>query len=117
MAENGKQKLTAKERQIARIEQLKAQLQKEEAKLKAEARKERNGQLVALGIFFEHAIQISPNEAIEGMTEEMKSFLSGKTLDRALAAVERVMKEKNKNPSKPLQQELKTLLENDQGKN
>ena len=49
----GKKTLTTEEKRLKKIAQLKAQLQKEEARLNQDKRKERNGQLIALGVLVE----------------------------------------------------------------
>ena len=96
MADYEKQKLSARERQIARIEQLKKQLQQEEAKLKANTRKERNSQLVALGIFFEQALLDVPQDEFEAVWESARENLKGHTRERVLVAMERLARQRKK---------------------
>lgn len=89
---------TTKEKRIDKISQLKAQIQKEQAKLKEEARKERNGQLIAFGIYMEEYLKANPSK-ISSMKQSMQNFLDGRNLDRALSGLERISEtgEKNEN--------------------
>ena len=100
MANSEKEKMTARDRQIAKIDQLKARLQNEEAKLRSQARKERNAQLIALGVFWEICSRSQTREQLEEMREAMREVLKGRTLDLALAAVDRIEKENLKLASK-----------------
>lgn len=81
--------LTTREKRQARIAQLEALLQKEKARLNAEKRKERNGQLIAFGIFFEEYLKDKPGR-IPSMKQTMQKLLEGRNLDRALAGVLRI---------------------------
>ena len=94
MTDNEKQKMTAKERQQARIDQLKAQLQREEAKLRSQARKDRNAQLVAFGIFLEMGLRETEQEEFDAALENMKEVLKGRTLEQALAGMDRLSRER-----------------------
>ena len=93
MSDSEKEKMTARDRQLARIDQLKARLQNEEAKLRSQARKERNAQLVALGVFWEICSRNQTREQLKEMREAMREVLKGRTLNLALAAVDRIEKE------------------------
>ena len=93
MADSEKEKMTARDRQIAKIDQLKARLQNEEAKLRSQARKERNAQLVALGVFWEICSRDQTEDQLKEMREAMRKVLKGRSLNLALAAVDRIEKE------------------------
>lgn len=94
MADSEKQKISQKQRQLEKIEKLKNRLQNEEAKLRSQARKERDAQLVALGVFCEICSREQTDEQLEGMREAMRNVLKGRTLNLALAAVDRIEQEK-----------------------
>ena len=55
--------VTTKKKRIQRIEQLKAKLQKEQAKLSASKRKERDGQLISFGVYIEEFFKSSNEDA------------------------------------------------------
>ena len=80
---------TTREKRLAKIAQLEAQLQKEKARLNEEKRKERNGQLIAFGIFLEEYLKDKPRR-ISSMKQTMQRLLDGRNLDRALAGVARI---------------------------
>jgi hypothetical protein len=82
--------LTSSEKRVIKINQLKAKIQKEQAKLNSAARKERNGQLIALGVLVEVMYQnASREERIRWATDAGK-LLSGRNLDRVLGAFKRL---------------------------
>lgn len=76
-----------------RIDQLKARLQKEEALLKSETRKERNGQLVAWGLFIEAWFQKSDEKGQAWIEDQAPKLLEGRNLERAKAGFDRLKKE------------------------
>ena len=80
---------TTREKRLAKIAQLEAQLQKEKARLNEEKRKERNGQLIAFGVFLEEYLKDKPGR-IPSMKQTMQRLLDGRNLERALAGVERI---------------------------
>lgn len=80
---------TTREKRLAKIAQLEALLQKEKSRLNAEKRKERNGQLIAFGIFLEEYFKDKPGR-IPSMKQAMQRLLDGRNLDRALAGVLRI---------------------------
>lgn len=92
------QQLTTREKRQARIAQLEARLQKEKARLNSDKRKERNGQLIAFGIYMEEYLKANPSK-ISSMKQSMQNFLDGRNLDRALSGLERISEtgEKNEN--------------------
>lgn len=59
---------------------VKAKLQNEEAKLRSSAEKERNAQLIALGVFFEICYRDQTQKQLAGMREAMKKVLKSRTL-------------------------------------
>ena len=84
-----KKQQTTREKRLAKIAQLEAQLQKEKARLNEEKRKERNGQLIAFGVFLEEYLKDKPGR-IPSMKQTMQRLLDGRNLDRALAGVSRI---------------------------
>lgn len=85
--------LTPSEKRVIKINQLKAKIQKEQARMNTEHRKLRNGQLVALGIFGELVYkEASRDERIKIATNAGK-LLSGRNLDRVLGAFKRIEEE------------------------
>ena len=87
--------LTTSEKRAIKINQLKAKLQKEQAKLTTIARKERNGQLIALGIFGELVYKEASRDERIKMATNAGKLLSGRNLDRVLGAFKRLEEEKN----------------------
>lgn len=85
-----KQQLTTEEKRKKRIAQLKAQLQKEEAKLNQNQRKERNGQLVAFGVYVEEFFKTADEDARRKLEESIKKHLKDRNLTRALAGLTRL---------------------------
>lgn len=83
---------TTKEKRIDKISQLKSQIQKEQAKLKEESRKERNGQLIAFGIWVENFLKSNPTK-INEMRDSAKELLTNRNLDRFLSGVKRIREE------------------------
>ena len=81
---------TPEERRLQRIAQLKAKLQKEEARLSNDKRKERNGQLIAFGVYVEEFFKSADMDERNRLEESMKKHLSGRNLERALAGLSRI---------------------------
>lgn len=81
---------TTEERRKKRIEKLKAQLQKEEALAVTSLRKERNGQLIAFGVYVEEYYKGTDKDGQERLLESIKKHLKGRNLDRALAGIKRI---------------------------
>ena len=94
MSDSEQKKTAARDRQIARINQLKARLQNEEAKLRSSARKERNAQLVAFGVFMEMGLRTTEQTEFDNTLEAMKVGLKGRLLDQALSGMNRIAKER-----------------------
>jgi hypothetical protein len=81
---------TPEERRLQRIAQLKAKLQKEEARLSKDKRKERDGQLIAFGVYVEEFFKSADMEGRKRLEESIKKHLSGRNLERALAGLARM---------------------------
>lgn len=81
---------TPEERRLQRIAQLKAKLQKEEALLSKGKRKERDGQLIAFGVYVEEFFKSADPEGRRRLEESIKKHLSGRNLERALAGMTRL---------------------------
>ena len=81
---------TPEERRLQRIAQLKAKLQKEEARLSNDKRKERDGQLIAFGVYVEELFKSADMDERNRLEESMKKHLSGRNLERALAGLSRI---------------------------
>ena len=82
--------VTPEERRLQRIAQLKAKLRKEEARLSNDKRKERNGQLIAFGVYVEEFFKSADMDERNRLEESMKKHLSGRNLERALAGLSRI---------------------------
>lgn len=85
-----KEPLTTEERRLKRIAQLKAKLQKEEARQNQIERKSRTGQLVAFGVYVEEFFKTADEDGRKRLEESMKKHLSGRNLQRALAGLQRL---------------------------
>lgn len=85
-----KQQLTTEERRKQKIAQLKAQLQKEESRLNKDKRKERDGQLIAFGVYVEEFFKSADMEGRKRLEESIKKHLAGRNLERALAGLARM---------------------------
>lgn len=81
---------TPEERRLQRIAQLKARLQKEEARLSREKRKERDGQLIAFGVYVEEFFKSADIDGRKRLEESINKHLSGRNLERALAGLARL---------------------------
>jgi hypothetical protein len=94
--EETKRMLTTSEKRVIKINQLKAKLQKEQARINAVARKERNGQLIALGVLGEELYKAASRDERLKMATEAGKLLSGRNLDRVLGAFKRLEEEKGR---------------------
>lgn len=81
---------TSEQRRLKKIAQLKAKLQKEEALLNNSRRKERNGQLVVLGVLVEELYTSGDQGERHQWREKVKKHLQDRNLSRALAAFDRL---------------------------
>lgn len=88
-----KKVLTTEEKRKQRIAQLKAKLQKEEARLNQDKRKERNGQLIAFGVLVEEIFKSGNSQLVTMLEDAAKTRLKDRNLNRALAGFERLKSE------------------------
>lgn len=88
-----KKGFTTEEKRKQRIAQLKAKLQKEEARLNQEKRKERNGQLIAFGVLIEEIFKSRNSQLVTMLEEAAKTRLKDRNLNRAIAGFERLRSE------------------------
>lgn len=82
--------LTSSEKRIIKINQLKAKIQKEQAKLTVAARKERNGQLIAFGVLVEVLYRNASREERLKWATDAGKLLTGRNLDRVLGGFKRL---------------------------
>jgi hypothetical protein len=87
---NEKKTLTPEEKRLQRIAQLKARLQKEEARLADSERKKRTGQLVAWGIMVEEIFKSTDDAGKQRLIESAKKHLKDRNLQRALEGFSRL---------------------------
>lgn len=85
-----KDSLTTEERRLKRIAQLKAKLQKEEARQTQSERKKRDGQLVAFGVYVEEFFKTADEDGRKRLEESIKKHLSGRNLERAVEGLQRL---------------------------
>lgn len=85
-----KKLLTTEEKRKQRIAQLKAKLQKEEARLNQDKRKERNGQLIAFGVLIEEIFKSGNSQLVRMLEDAAKTRLKDRNLNRALAGFGRL---------------------------
>lgn len=81
---------TPEERRLKRIAQIKAKLQKEEARLNHDRRKERNGQLIAFGVYIEEFYKSADVEGKKRLEESMRKHLKDRNLIRAMKGLKRL---------------------------
>lgn len=105
-----KKQLTTEERRLQRIAQLKAKLQKEEARLADSERKKRTGQLVSFGVYIEEFFKGEPDSARERLEESIKKYLTGRNLMRALEGLKRLTKEIEEKKAQEKESEYKIEL-------
>lgn len=84
------QVLTTEEKRRKKIAQLRAQLQKEEARLSKDKRKDRNGQLIALGVLVEEIFKTGDEAERQKLIESAKKHLKDRNLMRAFSGFERL---------------------------
>ncbi|WP_280120297.1 hypothetical protein [Sangeribacter muris] len=85
-----KKQLTTEERRLQRIAQLKARLQKEEARLADSERKKRTGQLVSWGVMVEEIFKSADEAGRQRLIESAKKHLKDRNLQRALEGFSRL---------------------------
>lgn len=92
--ENENSGLTTMEKRKKRVEDLRARLAAETAKLKKDSRKERTGQLIAFGIFFERYYKkLGPQDRMNVYMDSGK-FLDARNSERFNAGIKRLDAEK-----------------------
>lgn len=82
--------LTTEEKRLKKIEQLKAKLQQEQARLSTARRKERDGQLVAWGVYVEALYKASDDAGRQRIEDSIRKHLTGRNLERALSGLVRL---------------------------
>ena len=85
-----KKLITTEERRLQRIAQLKAKLQKVEARLADSARKKRTGQLISWGVLIEEIFKSADEAGRQRLIESAKKHLKDRNLDRALQGFDRL---------------------------
>lgn len=85
-----KKQLSTKDRRLQRIAQLKARLQKEEARLSDSERKKRTGQLVSWGVMVEEIFKSTDEAGRQKLVESAKKYLKDRNLQRALEGFSRL---------------------------
>lgn len=90
--EKGSEKdiMTTDERRLQRIQQLKAKIQKEEARHNESQRKKRTGQLISFGIYLEEFFKAADEDGRTRLEESIKKHLSGRNLERAIEGLKRL---------------------------
>lgn len=83
--------MTTEEKRLKKIEQLKARLQKEQAKQNSVERKRRDGQLIAWGVMIEEIFKCADEAGKEKLIESAKRHLKDRNLERALEGFKRLM--------------------------
>ena len=83
--------MTTEEKRLKKIEQLKARLQKEQAKQNSVERKRRDGQLMAWGVMIEEIFKCADESGKEKLIESAKRHLKDRNLERALEGFKRLM--------------------------
>lgn len=89
-----KKLITTEERRLQRIAQLKAKLQKEEARLADNARKKRTGQLISWGVMVEEIFKSADDAGRQRLIESAKKHLKERNLKRALEGFSRLGEER-----------------------
>lgn len=85
-----KKYLTTEEKRLKRIAQLKARLQKEEARLADSERKKRTGQLVSWGVMVEEIFKNADESGRQWLMDSAKKYLKERNLQRALEGFSRL---------------------------
>lgn len=85
-----KKQFSTKDRRLQRIAQLKARLQKEEARLADSERKKRTGQLVSWGVMVEEIFKSTDEAGRQKLVESAKKYLKDRNLQRALEGFSRL---------------------------
>lgn len=91
--EKTSEKISALERSRKKTALYLEKYQLEKAKARLLERKERNGQLIAFGVYIEEFFKGEPDSARERLEESIKKYLTGRNLTRALEGLKRLAKE------------------------
>ncbi len=99
------------------LERRRQKLNQQAAALKKEARKDRNSQLIAWGIFIEIYYKLSGEEEHNAFREDLKKYLKGRELERALAGCDRLdrdypLKVEEKEKDQKIQPQMQIQKEN-----
>lgn len=84
------QTLTTEQKRAKRIAQLRARLQKEEARQAEDQRKKRNGQLVSWGVMVEEIFKNADEAGRQRLIDSAKKHLKERNLQRALEGFSRL---------------------------
>lgn len=84
------QTLTTEQKREKRIAQLRARLQKEEAKQAESQRKKRDGQLISWGIMVEEIFKSADETGRQRLIDSAKKHLKDRNLQRALEGFSRL---------------------------
>ena len=85
--------LTARQKQVERINQLKAKLERAQNRLTSSDRKTRNGQLIVFGVYLEEVFKDAGEEGRKRIEDSMRAKLTGRNLTRALEGIARLKEE------------------------
>lgn len=85
--------LTARQKRVERIKQLRAKLEREQNRLTSADRKARNGQLIVFGVHFEEVYKKANEEGRKRIEDSIKEHLTGRNLARALEGIVRLKEE------------------------
>lgn len=84
------QLLTTEQKREKRIAQLRARLQKEEAKQAESQRKKRNGQLISWGVLVEEIFKNADEAGRKSLIDSAEKYLKERNLQRALEGFSRL---------------------------
>lgn len=84
------QTLTTEQKRAKRIAQLRARLQREEARQAEDQRKKRNGQLVSWGVMVEEIFKNADEAGRQRLIDSAKKHLKERNLQRALEGFSRL---------------------------
>ena len=84
------QTLTTAQKRANRIAQLRARLQKEEARQAEDLRKKRNGQLVSWGVMVEEIFKSADEAGKQRLMDSARKHLKERNLQRALEGFSRL---------------------------
>lgn len=91
--------LTVRQKQLERINQLKAKLERAQNRLTSADRKARNGQLIVFGVYLEEVYKKANEEGRKRIEDSIKEHLTGRNLTRALEGIARLKEESGVPPA------------------